>query len=90
MCFVDKSNNSVIVNAFKQLLNRRDREKLSQVGYPVGLNGCIPKEYAFQRLSTIFNFELPSVTFASNKAAQLVSDFPIRPAETCYSVLSLT
>jgi len=28
MCFFDKSNNSMIVNALKQLLNRRDSEKL--------------------------------------------------------------
>jgi len=28
MCFFDKSNNSMIVNALKQLLNRRDCEKL--------------------------------------------------------------
>ena len=28
MCFFYKSNNSMIVNALKQLLNRREREKL--------------------------------------------------------------
>jgi len=28
MCFFDKINNSTIVNAFKQLLNGTDREKL--------------------------------------------------------------
>jgi len=28
MCFFDKRNNSMIVNAFKQLLKRRGREKL--------------------------------------------------------------
>ena len=28
MCFFDKGNNSVIVNALKQLLCRREREKL--------------------------------------------------------------
>jgi len=28
MCFFDKSNNSMMVNALKQLLNRRKREKL--------------------------------------------------------------
>jgi len=27
MCLFDKSNNSMIVNAIKQLLNRRDYEK---------------------------------------------------------------
>jgi len=31
MCFLDKSNNSMIANAFKQLLNRRDRENFSRV-----------------------------------------------------------
>ena len=33
----------MIVNAFKQLLNRKDREKTFH-GYPV--NGCILKGYA--------------------------------------------
>jgi len=28
MCFFDKSYNSTTVNALKQLLNRREREKL--------------------------------------------------------------
>jgi len=28
MCFFDKSNNNMIVNACKQLLNGTDREKL--------------------------------------------------------------
>jgi len=31
MCFFDKSNNSKIVNALKQLLKRRERENLSWV-----------------------------------------------------------
>ena len=39
MCFLDKSNNSMLANAFKQLLSRRDRENFHV--YPV--NGCVPK-----------------------------------------------
>ena len=31
MCFFDKSNNSMTVNALKQLLKRRERENLSWV-----------------------------------------------------------
>jgi len=31
MCFFDKRDNSMIVNAFKQLLNRRERENFSRV-----------------------------------------------------------
>ena len=36
MCFFDKRNNSMIVNAFKQPLNRRDCEKLFTVSRKLG------------------------------------------------------
>jgi len=31
MCFFDKSNNSMIVNTLKQILNRREHEKFLRV-----------------------------------------------------------
>jgi len=46
MCSFDKSNNSAIVDAFKQPINRRERENFLRVAYPV--NGFLPKGHALQ------------------------------------------